>query len=113
MRNEATQCYKRASSHHRMLPSYLPHSMIPQNLNKDLNSSIPSLVVYARISGKSSGFLDLPAGGEGGTGGKSRTSRAARREQSTRAAEQMRTALEGERKRGMDAEDGRGNEREG
>lgn len=61
----------------------------------------------------SSGFLDLPAGGEGGTAKKSPTGRAARREQSTRAAEQMRAALEGERKRDVDAEDGIGKEREG
>ena len=62
---------------------------------------------------RSSGFLDLRPGGEEGTARKSTTSRAARREQSTRAAEQRRAALEGERKRGMDAEDGRGKEREG
>jgi len=58
---------------------------------------------------QSSGFSDLPPGGERGTARASTSSRAAGREQGTATAEQVRAALEGVRERGMDAELGRVN----
>lgn len=59
------------------------------------------------------GFSIYLLGERGDTARKSTISGAARREQSNRTAEQMRASLEEERKRGMDAEHGRGKEREG
>lgn len=87
---------------------------MPRSLNKELYSSVLCLVAYV-----SSGFLYLslghvPAvGREESTESKSRTNRAGSREQRTRAVEQMRTELEGERIKSMDAEGSREKEREG
>lgn len=51
MWNKAIQCYKRASSHHRVLPSHFPHSIIPWTLNKSLNRFISCLTVHDAVQG--------------------------------------------------------------
>lgn len=80
---------------------------VPHGLNKDLSSPMPGRVVHDTAQG----FLPYLQEWEAQQG-HSKT-RGSEGEQSSRATGQIRAALEGERKRGVDAEHGRGEEREG
>lgn len=76
---------------------------VPHSLNKVLNSSVLCLGVYDTVQGCLTYLQEV------GGAGHSKDKRD--QQGSKKGAEQMRAALEGQRKRGMDAKHGRGKQR--